>query len=76
MSSQKPLMSELSQVHATHVKQYALINSFAATVSSGEESRLKANSAVAEVIPDETINLSNGDRRHGALGQVRQGQLG
>src|ERR1700731_3372179 len=49
-ASQKPLMSELSKVHATHVKQYELINSFAATVSSGEEARLKANSAVAEVV--------------------------
>lgn len=59
-ASQKPLMSELSKVHATHVKQYELINSFAATVSSGEEARLKANSAVAEVIPDATITLDSG----------------
>jgi Peptidase inhibitor I9 len=59
-ASQKPLMSELSKVHATHVKQYELINSFAATVSSGEEARLKANSAVAEVVPDATITLGSG----------------
>jgi hypothetical protein len=54
-SDQKPLMSELNEVHATHVKAYRLVNSFAATVSAGEESRLKANSSVAEVIPDVTI---------------------
>ncbi len=52
---QKPLMSELTQVHATHVKSYSLIDSLAATVSAGEEERLAANSSVAEVIPDVTI---------------------
>jgi Subtilase family len=52
---QKPLMGELSEVHASHIKPYRLVNSFAATVSVGEEARLKANSSVAEVIPDVTI---------------------
>ena len=55
---QAPFMSELREVHATHVKSYTLVNSFAATVSSGEEARLKANSSVAEVIPDTTIRLA------------------
>jgi Subtilase family len=54
-SDQAPLMTEMRQVHATHVKPYRLVNSFAATVSAGEEARLKANPSVAEVIPDETI---------------------
>src|SRR6202453_2806780 len=52
---QDSLMSELPQVHATHIKQYQLVNSFAATVSAGEESRLSANPLVQEVIPDVTL---------------------
>jgi hypothetical protein len=52
---QDSLMSELAQVHATHIKQYQLVNSFAATVSAGEESRLSANPLIQEVIPDVTL---------------------
>jgi Subtilase family len=52
---QAPLMTELGAVHATHIKPYRLVNSFAATVSPGEEARLSANPAVAAVIPDVTI---------------------
>ncbi len=52
---QAPLLRELSAVHATHVKRYQLVDAFAATVSKGEEARLRANPAVAEVIPDVTI---------------------
>src|SRR5580700_3575272 len=54
-SAQAPLMTELDAVHATHIKRYRLVNSFAATVSAGEEARLRADPAVAEVIPDVTI---------------------
>jgi hypothetical protein len=54
-SSQQPLLAELREVHATDVKAYQLVNSFAATVSAGEVARLKANPSVAEVIPDVII---------------------
>jgi len=59
-SAQQPLMSELAQVHATHIKRYTLVNSLAATVSAGEEQRLKADSLVAEVVPDVTITDGTG----------------
>jgi hypothetical protein len=57
---QKPFMSELSEVKATHVKSYSLTDSFAATISADEEERLAANSSVAEVIPDVTIEGGTG----------------
>jgi subtilase family protein len=57
-SSQAALVSELSEVHATNVRQYSLVNAVAATVSSAEESWLRADSSVAEVVPDATITVS------------------
>ncbi len=54
-AAQAPVLGELHAVHASGVKSYSLINAFAATVSSGEVARLKANPAVAEVVPDVTI---------------------
>ena len=52
---QAPLMRELRAVHATHIKSFQLVNAFAATVSKAEVARLKANRAVAQVIPDVEI---------------------
>jgi Subtilase family len=51
-NDQVPLMSELGQVKATRIKPFRMVNSFAATVSDGEVERLKANPAVAKVVPD------------------------
>ena len=55
-STQAPLLRELRAVHATHIKTYQLVNAFAATVSRGEAARLKANPAVAKVIPDVLVH--------------------
>jgi len=52
---QAPLMNELRQVQAVNIKSYRLVNAFAARVSQGEVDRLKANPAVAAVIPDFVI---------------------
>lgn len=52
---QAPLMNELRQVQAVNIKSYKLVNAIAARVSQGELDRLKANPAVAAVIPDSRI---------------------
>jgi Subtilase family len=54
-NDQAPMMSELAQVQAGNIKPYRLVNAFAATVSDGELARLKANPAVAQVVPDVAI---------------------
>jgi Subtilase family len=54
-SDQAPMMSELAQVQAGNIKPYRLVNAFAATVSDGMVARLKANPAVAQVVPDVAI---------------------
>jgi hypothetical protein len=54
-SAQAPLLRELHAVHAAHVKPYSLVNALAATVSAGEEARLKTDPSVARVIPDVII---------------------
>ena len=55
---QAPLMNELREVRATHIESYRLVDSFAATVSAGEAAWLRADPAVAEVIPDVTIRAA------------------
>jgi hypothetical protein len=56
-AEQAPLMDELRQVRATNLKTFRLVNAFAATVSKDYVTRLKANPAVAAVIPDSVIRL-------------------
>ncbi len=49
---QQPLLDEVAQVHATHVKRYTLVNGFAATVPSADVAHLRSDPAVAAVVPD------------------------
>ncbi|AMM21417.1 hypothetical protein AX769_16370 [Frondihabitans sp. PAMC 28766] len=57
-SVQAPVVSELKQVSATHIKTFTTSNIVSATVSAAEQSRLSADPAVAEVIPDSVIHLA------------------
>jgi hypothetical protein len=54
-ASQRPVTSELADVHATGLRSLSLVNAVTATVSPGEETRLAASARVAEVVPDVTI---------------------
>lgn len=69
-ADQSSLMGELRQVGAQRVKSYRLVNAMAATVSEGEEARLKADPSVAMVVPDTVIR--GRPRNHSpALGRTR-----
>ncbi|HEX3778758.1 MAG TPA: protease inhibitor I9 family protein [Pseudonocardiaceae bacterium] len=52
---QAPLVGELSQVHAQHVRSYHVADAVSATVSAAEASRLAANPNVQAVIPDSVV---------------------
>ncbi|MGH3168284.1 MAG: S8 family peptidase [Trebonia sp.] len=58
-ASQQSVVSELTEVHAKALKQFQLVNGLTATVSPGEEARLKTDPLVAQVIPDQAITIPN-----------------
>ena len=66
---QAPMMNELSQVRAGHVRRFRLLDAIAATVSAAEEARLEASPAVAEVAADQTIEGAQPEQAAGAAGQ-------
>jgi hypothetical protein len=75
--SQAPVTSQLAASGAKNVHASVLLNAIAATVSSAEESRLRANPAVSEVVPDQAIHLApppgtglGGASRSGATGRA------
>src|SRR5215472_15868134 len=51
-TAQAGVLAELKQVHATHVRGFHIINAVAATISTAEIHRLRANPAVRAVVPD------------------------
>ncbi len=57
--TQHSILGELSQTKARNVHSYTTINAVSATVSPGEASRLASDPAVAEVIPDQIIQLAS-----------------
>jgi len=56
-AAQRPVLNELSQVHATHVMAHTIINAISATVSTGEVKYLRAQSGVQAVVADKKLYL-------------------
>jgi subtilisin family serine protease len=56
--TQGPVVSQISASGAHSIQSYDVIDAVAATVSRSEESALKSNSAVSEVVPDQIIHLA------------------
>ncbi|MGH9016911.1 MAG: S8 family serine peptidase, partial [Acidimicrobiales bacterium] len=56
---QDPIVADLQATKAQKVHAYTVINAVAAIVSPGEEARLAADPAVAEVVPDQVIHLAS-----------------
>jgi hypothetical protein len=55
--AQGPLLQTLSQAGAQHVHSYTVLDAVSATVPAADVSALKANPAVAQVLPDSIIPL-------------------
>jgi hypothetical protein len=56
LNDQAAIRSELGQVGAQRIKQFKTVNSLAATVTEAEAAHLRANPAVAKVVPDVVIH--------------------
>ena len=58
-AAQAPIMARLTEVHATNVQGFQIINAIAATISPAEVQRLQANPAIAAVEPDTLQHLTS-----------------
>jgi Peptidase inhibitor I9 len=55
---QAPVLAELAKLHAKNVQGFQIINAIAATISSAEIQRLRANPAIQAVEPDTLQHLT------------------
>jgi hypothetical protein len=61
-SMQAPLVSQLKQVGATHIKNLSLLNAVAATMPAAEAQALSRTPGVKEVVPDATVIIGQGGK--------------
>jgi hypothetical protein len=54
-AAQAPVLAQLSQVHASNVQAFHIINAIGATVSQAEVANLKSTPGVAKVVPDVAV---------------------
>jgi hypothetical protein len=74
-SMQAPLVAQLKQVGATHIRTLSLLNAVAATMPAAEAQALSHTPGVKEVVPDATVIIGQGSKYNTktvALSQLRK----
>src|SRR5215469_5563320 len=61
-SMQAPLVAQLKQVGATHIRTLSLLNAVAATMPAAEAQALSHVRGVKEVVPDATVIIGQGSK--------------
>src|SRR5215469_12901766 len=61
-SMQAPLVAQLKQVGATHIRTLSLLNAVAATIPAAEAQALRHTAGVKEVVPDATVIIGQGSK--------------
>src|SRR5215469_16743268 len=61
-SMQAPLVAQLKQVGATHIRALSLLNAVAATMPAAEARALSHTRGVKEVVPDATVIIGQGSK--------------